>query len=42
MNDFFDNFEYLEDMYDIFDWIDDDAVRVPKRYIRDAENPFEM
>ena len=40
MNDFFDNYEYLEDnMYDIFDWIDNDAVRVPKR---DGENPFEM
>ncbi|KAL5245967.1 hypothetical protein ACI65C_013375 [Semiaphis heraclei] len=44
MNDFFDNYEYLEDMYDMFDWINDDAVHVPKRYIRerDAENPFEM
>ncbi|KAL5238860.1 hypothetical protein ACI65C_006270 [Semiaphis heraclei] len=39
MNDLFENYEYLEDM---FDWINDDAVREPKRYIRDAENPFEM
>jgi len=42
MNDFFDNYEYLENMYDIFDWIDNNTVRVSKRYVGDAENSFEM
>lgn len=41
MNDYYDHYEYLEDDYD-HDWIDNYAVRVPKRYIRDANNPFEM
>lgn len=35
-----DNYEYLEDFENWIDWIDHHVVT--KRYIRDAENPFEM
>lgn len=37
-----DTYEYLENFENWVDWIDHHAVRVTKRYIRDAENPFEM
>lgn len=36
-----DNYEHLDDYDEMYEWLVLDELRVPKRYIRDTENPFE-